>query len=176
MHAPVRIIERLERAPHALRSIVGIASSEDATWRSPTGAWAIIEIIRHMGDEEVDDFRARLRSTLEDPSRAWPSIDPEGWARERKYIDDDLAEAVERFCEERTASLMWLSSLGDPSRVDWSLAHMHPRFGPITAGDLLAAWAAHDALHLRQIAKRLFELTQRDAAPAGTRYAGEWGA
>lgn len=128
-----------------------------------------------MGDEEVDDFRARLRSTLEDPERTWAPIDPEGWARDRAYIDDNLPEAVERFCAERSASIIWLRSLGDLSRVDWARAHRHPKFGPISAGDLLASWAAHDALHLRQIAKRLFELTQRDAAPAATKYAGEWG-
>ncbi len=128
-----------------------------------------------MGDEEVDDFRTRLRNTLEDPSRAWPPIDPEGWARDRNYVEDNLPEAVERFCAERSTSMRWLRTLGDPSRVDWARAHAHPKFGPISAGDLLASWAAHDALHFRQISKRLFELTQRDAAPAGTKYAGEWG-
>ncbi len=175
MQAPARIIERLERAPLALRSLVAIVSPHDARWRGPTGGWSIIEIVRHMGDEEVDDFRARLRSTLEDPARAWLPIDPEGWARDRKYIEDDLAEAVERICAERSVSLSWLRSLGEPAMVDWARVHQHPKFGPISAGDLLASWAAHDALHLRQIAKRLFELTQRDAAPASTTYAGEWG-
>lgn len=175
MQAPNRIVERLERTPLALRALAAMASPDDARWRNAADAWAIVEIVRHMGDEEVDDFRARLRNTLEDPERAWAPIDPEGWARDRKYIEDDLTQAVERFCAERSASMIWLRSLGDLARVDWTRAHKHPKFGPISAGDLLASWAAHDALHLRQIAKRLYELAQRDAAPAGTRYAGEWG-
>lgn len=57
---------------------------------------------------------------------------------------------------------------------DWSAAYAHPQWGPIRAGDLLAAWAAHDALHLRQIAKRLYQLTAAAAGDHPTIYAGEW--
>ena len=42
------------------------------------------------------------------------------------------------------------------------------------AGDLLAAWSAHDALHLRQISKRLYQIAQRDAGSYSVQYAGEW--
>jgi hypothetical protein len=58
--------------------------------------------------------------------------------------------------------------------VDWSVAYQHPKVGPIRAGDLLTGWAAHDALHLRQISKRLFQLAERDGAGFTSRYAGEW--
>ncbi|NUP91044.1 MAG: DinB family protein, partial [Candidatus Sumerlaeia bacterium] len=51
--------------------------------------------------------------------------------------------------------------------------HRHPKAGPLRAGDLLAAWAAHDALHLRQIAKRLLDLARRDAGGFKTDYAGD---
>ena len=71
--------------------------------------------------------------------------------------DDDLSEL--------------LHALKDP---DWSRFKEHPRFGPMIAGDLLAAWCAHDALHLRQLARRLHQLAQRDAAGGTIRYAGDW--
>ena len=51
-----------------------------------------------------------------------------------------------------------------------------PKIGPIRAGDLLASWAAHDMLHLRQIAKRKFELIQQAGGEFTTDYAGPWGA
>ena len=83
---------------------------------------------------------------------------------------------LDEFARERAANIAWLRSVENaPAPADWSVAHHHPKFGPIAAGDLLAAWAAHDALHLRQIAKRLFELSLRDGAPFTTRYAGDWG-
>ncbi len=42
------------------------------------------------------------------------------------------------------------------------------------AGTLFASWLAHDALHLRQIAKRMYELAVRDAGSFDTKYAGDW--
>jgi hypothetical protein len=33
---------------------------------------------------------------------------------------------------------------------------------------------AHDYLHLRQIAKRMYQMAGRDAGEYSTRYAGEW--
>jgi hypothetical protein len=147
------------------------SARREATWKPPSGAWSILEIVCHLGDEEVDDFRTRLRLTLEDPSQDWPKIDPEGWARERRYNERDLGESLERFARERAASVAWLRSLRD---VDWSRAATHPRLGSLRAGDLMASWAAHDALHLRQIAKRLHELAAADAPGFDAGYAGEW--
>ncbi|MBK7403801.1 MAG: hypothetical protein IPJ41_04000 [Phycisphaerales bacterium] len=60
------------------------------------------------------------------------------------------------------------------AKVDWNRAYHHPKLGSLRAGDLLAAWAAHDALHLRQIAKRMHELASHDAPGFDAAYAGEW--
>ena len=97
-------------------------------------------------------------------------IDPEGWAVERRYNEGDLAEQVQRFVSLRGESINWLRGLSNPKS---SNTFVHPK-GEISAGDLLASWAAHDALHLRQIAKRLFQMTQRDAGEYSTAYAGSW--
>jgi hypothetical protein len=146
---------------------------EQARWKPPSGARSILEVVRHLGDEEVEDFRARLFSTLRDPKTPWPLTDPEGWARERRYNEKDLGAATARLVDERRRTIEMLRALKDP---DWSAAYIHPRHGPVYAGELLASWPAHDALHLRQIAKRMWEMADRDGAPYITKYAGEWGA
>jgi DinB superfamily len=166
------IIARLEGFPAALRAAAACVPDADARFKPPSGVWSILEIVCHLGDEEVEDFRARLAFVLDRTPGEWPPIDPEGWARERRYNEKDRAAAVSRFIDERRASVAWLRSV--PAATDWSLAYQHPKFGPIRAGDLLASWAAHDALHLRQIAKRLWELAARDAPDYRTAYAGEW--
>ena len=66
----------------------------------------------------------------------------------------------------------WLATLEQP---DWTAAHMHATLGELRAGDLLASWAAHDQLHMRQIIKRRFQLLQREAGDFNSRYAGPWG-
>lgn len=165
------LIQRLERFPSALAGVATVVSVEDARWKPASGAWSVLEIVRHMADEERDDFRARLASTLEDPARPWPGIDPEGWARERRYHEGTLGPALDDFARERGASISWLRSLASP---DWNRAYSHPRAGTIRAGDLLCAWVSHDALHLRQIAKRLHEMAARDAVGFSGGYAGDW--
>lgn len=172
-----RLIERMEAFPNMVSCAVAALTEEEARWRPPDprypdGAWSVLEIVNHLADEEVEDFRARLESTLRDPAAPWPKIEPEAWAVQRRYNERDMDESMARLVSERSKSIAWLRSLGP---VDWSIAHPHPRVGPVPAGHLMAAWAAHDALHLRQIAKRLYQLAELDGGGFGVRYAGEWG-
>ena len=165
------IIERMDRFSSVLPALVSGLSPAEALWRPDEQTWSILEVVCHLADEEAGDFRPRLERTLADPQPEWDGIDPEGWAVARRYREADLAEQTARFVAERQRSVLWLMGLG---KVDWQRAYEHPRFGAIRAGDLLAAWAAHDALHLRQIAKRLYELANHDAAGFDSAYAGEW--
>lgn len=169
-------VAALERFPAVLGALLAELGANDARRRPASGAWSVVEIVNHLADEEIEDFPRRLRLTLEDADQPWPAIDPEGWARQRDYQSRDLGESLERFARERTRSVAWLRSLADSSAPpDWSAAHQHPA-GPIRAGDLLAAWLAHDMLHLRQIAKRLHELAETRAGGFSAAYAGAWGA
>lgn len=165
------IATRLEGMSAALRSLVGRLSPNDARHRPANQAWSIVEIVAHLADEEAEDFRPRLQSMLRDPRARWPGIDPEGAARARRYHERDLGNELERFARERAASVAWLRSVSGP---DWSARYEHTPPGPLRADQLLACWAAHDALHLRQVAKRLFELAERDADRQSVAYAGEW--
>lgn len=165
------IISRFGLLMPAVDALVAGISEDDARWRPPSGAWSIVEIVAHLADEEVADFSVRLRATLEDPSQPWPPIDPEGWARNRDYRSRSLAAEVERLRAARAGNQGWLATV---QGADWSVAHTHPRLGVMRAGDMLAAWAAHDLLHIRQLTKRRFELVSRDSEPFSTAYAGAW--
>jgi hypothetical protein len=165
------LIASLHVFPSVLQPLVANLSHEQARWNPPTGAWSVLEIVSHLADEEVEDFRTRVRLTLDDPTQTWPGIDPEGWAVQRRYNEGNLKDVMTRFLRERQKSLRWLDQLEDPN---WDLAYAHPKIGPIRAGDVMTSWAAHDLLHLRQITKRRFELIQAAGEPYTTLYAGEW--
>lgn len=171
--SPALLITRLERFAEALPAVACCVSEADARWKPPSGNWSVLEIVRHLIDEEREDFRARVRMTLERVPE-WPKIEPSAWAIARRYNEQDFGASIAEFVRERHATIAWLRSLGDPASVDWTIAHQHPRVGPVSAGLLLASWAAHDALHLRQIAKRLHELAARDGSPNPIDYAGDW--
>ncbi len=126
-------------------------------------------ITAHLLVEERVDFRPRLQRLLDDPSLEWDPIDPE---KDVLGIDtSDVGALVDAFTAERRDSVQWLSTL---EATQLQAVKTHPRFGDMHAGELLGAWIAHDALHLRQYARRLHELAVRDAAPWNVDYAGEW--
>jgi hypothetical protein len=169
---PEPIIVRLERFPAALRAAAAIADASGMLrWKPAPHHWSVLEVCCHLRDEEREDFRPRIASTLEEPARPWPPLNLEGIAESRRYNEDTLATVLADFERERAASVTWLRSLG---AVDWTAAHPHPKAGPVPAGDLLASWAAHDALHLKQISRRLYDAAESDGAPHRIAYAGEW--
>ncbi len=169
------IIERMAGFPAVLRAVATCVSADDARWKPGPEHWSILEICCHMLDEEREDFRLRLRSTLDDPARPWAPLDLTDVATLRGYGSRDLARTLSEFEVERAGSIEWLRSMLVPGRMpDWSIAYVHPKVGPVPAGDLMASWAAHDALHLRQISRRLYQLAARDTPGANTEYAGAW--
>ncbi len=172
---PELLMARLQGFPDALSALVAPVPDADVRWKPGPEHWSILEVCCHLLDEEREDFRVRLRSTLEDSTREWPPLRLERVAEVRQYNSRQLKPTLDAFADERRQSVAWLKSLLSPfAQTDWNKAFEHNRFGPMHAAMLLASWAAHDALHLRQIAKRLHNLAERDAGGWGVKYAGEW--
>lgn len=180
---PAPLLQRLDSFPGALRAACAAVSPDDALWSPPdspppdsqaatnAGAWSIAQIALHLLLEERQDFRPRILSTLGDPAAPWSPIDPERAVREAWIAGPpSLAVVLDDFARERAESVRQLRALA-PAQ-DWSRTHQHPKLGPLGAGQLLACWCAHDALHLRQIAKRLHQLASRDAPGVDLSYAG----
>lgn len=144
---------------------------EQAAWKPRPESWSIVEVINHLADEEVEDFRTRVELTLTSPGTPWPPIDPEEWARSRSYLSRDLGESLGRFLDERTRSVLWLNSL---HAQDWTQSTSLPDWPSIRAGDLVAAWLEHDLIHIRQIVRLHHEFLTRALAPYEIGYAGDW--
>ncbi|MCH8165404.1 MAG: DinB family protein [Planctomycetes bacterium] len=58
-----RLIDSLERFAEILPAVVRGVTTEDARWKPADGAWSILEIVTHLADEEVEDFRTRVERT-----------------------------------------------------------------------------------------------------------------
>jgi DinB superfamily len=165
---PTTLIDAMERFAAIIPAVVRNLPDEQARWKPDDKTWSILEIVTHLADEEVEDFRARLDTTLN--SRGWPPIDPVNWAIDRKYNQGRLDDAVNRFVAERNKSVTWLKKI--LPQTDWATSTNNPNYPPIRAGDLLTAWAAHDALHLRQLANRMHDLACRAGGDYSAGYAG----
>ena len=125
-----RFILQMADDAQRVRALAEGISDEQARWRPDRDSWSILEVLNHLHDEEREDFRRRLQSTLADPSEPWPAIDPGGWVGERRYQERDMAAAVEDFLEERKQSVGWLNDLASPA---WENRYSHPLLGEITA-------------------------------------------
>src|SRR5574337_1263718 len=155
-------LSRFSSSAEAIAALARNVSDAQAHWKPAPEEWSILEVICHLYDEEREDFRTRVRLTLESPEADWPPINPGGWVTERGYNQRDLGASLEAFLSERRKSLEWLRGLQNPN---WELAHRHPRIGAMTAGEVLAAWVAHDHLHIRQLNQLHWQYLSRDAPP-----------
>ena len=143
---------------------------EQARWKPVATSWSILEVICHLADEEEFDFPVRLKIILEGSDKPWPPIDPPAWVEEHDYLNADLFQTLNRYVNLRNQSLEWLDSLDSP---EWTTIYQAP-FGELVAGDMLASWAAHDLLHLRQLVELQYAYLIKRASPYKVQYAGEW--
>jgi DinB family protein len=162
------VCAELGRMPGALTALT--AGLDAAAWRArPAPAeWAPVEIVCHLRDEEAEDFGARVRVVVEGGDRFVP-IDPERWAVDRRYLDDDGPRALAAFRQRRAAGLAFLATVA-PERLTAAVAL--GRTGPLSGLDLCAAWVAHDRLHLTQLAATLARVWAERWATLRTEYAG----
>lgn len=163
-------INQLSANAAKIEALVQDIPTGQARWKPDPQSWSVLEVINHLYDEELEDFPQRLKHILNQTAADWPPIDPQGWVAERAYNERELTPSLANFLEARQKSIIWLKTLETP---DWQLSYEAP-WGPITAGDMFAAWVAHDLLHLRQLVELLWAYNSKEVVPYTIRYAGDW--
>jgi len=158
----------LARLPIVLHALLAGLDEAGARTRPATGEWSPVEILCHLRDEETEDFGARLRVIVDGGGEFTP-IDPERWAVERRYREAKMPEVLEALRARRQASLDLLASLS-PKTLDGS--RPHKRLGSLSGQDILAAWVAHDRLHLTQLTATLARIWALRWPPLHSEYAG----
>ena len=144
-------IALLERTPLALDALLrGLPES----WtRQGEGekTWSALDVVGHLIHCEVDDWMPRARRILaEGESRVFDAFDR--WGHVRLVEGKSPAELLGEFAARREENLEELRGwkLGVE---DLEKRGLHPALGPVTLGQLLATWAAHDLNHLHQMAR-----------------------
>jgi hypothetical protein len=164
-------LDRFRQQAATIAHLVENVDEAQARWKPTPDQWSILEVVNHLYDEEVEDFRIRLKLTLQDPQAEWPPNDPVGKVTARNYNSREITSSLQNFLDERTLSMEWLSQLDTP---DWSLEHQIPDIGTLAAGDLLVSWVAHDLLHIRQLMELHFQYQRQLAQPYRVDYAGDY--
>jgi hypothetical protein len=154
--------------PAVLDALLAGVDEASARTRPAAAEWSPVEILCHLRDEEAEDFGARLRVIL-DGAEGFVPIAPDRWAEERRYREASLADVMETLRARRRGSLDLLDSV-----VPDRLAGSRPlgRLGQLSGLDLVAAWVAHDRIHLAQLAGTLARIWALRWAPLRAEYAG----
>jgi FMN phosphatase YigB (HAD superfamily) len=137
----------LRSSPAVLQGLASGLSAERWRYEPTPDDWALIEIVCHMRDTEREVHRDQLRTLLEEPHPFVPRPDAAVWAKQRKYLNENGARAVEEFADARRASLETLRGLDE---TVWERAARHAIFGPTNFTEVVGFMADHDRLHIQQ--------------------------
>ncbi|TVZ60094.1 DinB family protein [Flavobacteriaceae bacterium MAR_2010_105] len=164
------VIEQLQINKGVYNALLKTQPEAIYLWKKDPESWCLLEILCHLYDEERDDFRFRIHWALSKPDELPPSIDPIAWVKDHKYMEQEYANMLVKFIEERERSLTWLRSLKD---VNWDNSFEHPKLGRLSAHYLLNNWLAHDYLHIKQIIRLKYDYLEQHSGDTLS-YAGTW--
>ncbi|HET9888730.1 MAG TPA: DinB family protein, partial [bacterium] len=149
------LIDDHARYPTVLLNLIQGSSEDILRSRESPERWSPLEILAHLRDEEVEDFRPRAQCAIAGQVIT-KEIAPHVWVVERRYNEMDPGAVFLDFSRERADSCIWLNTL-QPQDLDRAIPY--PQRGTMRAGDFIAAWRVHDLLHLRQISTAMAILT-----------------
>lgn len=134
-----------ERLPAAL---VGLDSDQ---LREPEreGKWSILQVVQHMADVELVQGMRIRRYLVEDRPTLEP-MDQDAWADRLWGPEATLEDALDPLRALRVANLHLVAGLDDDTL---GREAVHPERGVESLQTLLRLVAAHDRVHLEQIAR-----------------------
>lgn len=156
-------IEILERTPRVLRALLEGLSEPWLTGNEGPATFNAYDVLGHLIDGEEEDWIPRLRILLEHgPSKPFEPFDR--FQFKEKTKGKSVGELLQTFDELRRENLAALDHLNlEPAQYE--LKGTHPEFGPVTVGQLIATWAAHDLGHIGQIARALAKQYKTTVGP-----------
>ncbi len=157
------IVEVLGCTPSTLRAL--LAPLGDPWLRCDEGpaTFSPRDVLGHLIFGEETDWIPRARIILEHgESRPFDPFDRLGF--KDRLVDLAVADLLDRFETLRRANLAELESLR-LGPADLERKGRHPELGPVTLGQLLATWAAHDLDHVSQVARVMARRCQADVGP-----------
>src|SRR5262245_10289799 len=141
----------LSRTPAVLRATLGGLGPEWTHTNYGNDTFSPFDVIGHLITGEQTDWLVRAKIILKNgPSRPFDKYDRYAqFEASRGKTVDQLLDEFERL---RRANPDTLRSLEiTPAQRD--LRGTHPALGPVTLGNLLATWVAHDLNHIAQVAR-----------------------
>lgn len=157
----------LRRTPHVLRALLADLPDVWASAVEGPGTWSPYDVVGHLIHGERTDWVPRVEHIL----RHGDAVTFEPFVMDAMFEASrgrSLQDLLDTFGDLRAANVSRLESLG-LTDADLLRRGRHPEFGPVTMGQHLATWVAHDMSHISQIV-RIMARQYRDAVGPWTQY------
>ena len=141
----------LRATPGVLRAWLSALPDSWTTANEGSDTWSPFDIVGHLIHGERTDWIPRVELLLAH-GESKPFTPFDRFAQVRDSQGKSLLQLLDTFAELRRSNLARLESLHLQS-TDLDRRGRHPELGPVTLGQLLATWVAHDLNHLGQIAR-----------------------
>ncbi len=144
-------VEVLARTPATLETLLDGLSEPWIRAVEGPDTFSPFDVVGHLIDGEETDWIPRARVVLARGPE--PRFEPYDRFRHRaRNVGRALGDLLHEFARLREANLEVLRSWNlTPS--DLGLPGIHPSLGPVTLGQLLAAWVVHDLEHIAQVSR-----------------------
>lgn len=141
--------EVLAGMPAALREATSGLTPEQEATPERAGKWSVRQVAQHLADSElVGAFRFRMVLAHDAPEL--PGYDQDLWAERLGYQDVEVEAALEQFSFLRQLNLRLLRRA---TPEDMRRVMRHAERGDEPVAQMIKLYAAHDLVHLRQIAR-----------------------
>ena len=141
----------LRRTPGVLRAWLWDLPDSWTASNEGRDTWSPYDIVGHLIHGERTDWIPRTELLLAHGDSR-PFVPFDRFAQFKDSRGKSLHELLDTFAELRAQNLARLESL-QLTPADLERRGRHPELGPVTLGQLLATWVAHDLNHLGQIAR-----------------------
>ena len=143
----------LERTPRAVREMLRDLPAPWAELNEGPGTWTVFDVVGHLIHGEDADWIPRARRIL-DHGTTQPFDPFDRDAQFEASRGKTLNQLLDEFDTARARSLAELDALQlTPDLL--ARQGVHPAFGTVTLGQLLATWVTHDLDHIVQISRVL---------------------
>lgn len=158
-----QISQILTATPAKVRALVDGLTADETLWKASPTDFAAVEHVSHLRDIEAEGYAVRLRRMLSEDSPILPDLDGAAMAVDRRYLDDDIDDALKTFVAARESNIRSIQGL-TPEQLarEGNLENT----GRVSIAKLIQMMVEHDSLHLGELGELRRKLDERKSITA----------